>query len=180
MILQSKDLEEKAVLDAAQKMCAAIRTAPKTKGEDFIRCCVVTGKEKEALAEEMERLSEQLGYGFFMRDADNVRASGAVVLAGISYQTRGLGGGCALCNRKDCAENAAEHGVCVYDPIDLGIALGSAAAAAADCRVDSRIMFSVGRAALSLNLLGTEVKLCMGIPLSCSGKSPYFDRRPKK
>ena len=54
------------------------------------------------------------------------------------------------------------------------------AAAAADARVDSRVMFSVGRAARSLGLLGASVTLVLGIPLSVSGKSPFFDRKPKK
>ena len=63
---------------------------------------------------------------------------------------------------------------------DVGIAIGSAAAAAADARVDNRVMFSVGRAARSLGLLGASVTLVLGIPLSVSGKSPFFDRKPKK
>ena len=58
--------------------------------------------------------------------------------------------------------------------------LGSAAAAAADARVDSRVMFSVGRAAKSLGLLGEKASLVLGLPLSISGKSPFFDRKPKK
>ena len=47
-------------------------------------------------------------------------------------------------------------------------------------RVDNRVMFSVGRAARSLGLLGASVTLVLGIPLSVSGKSPFFDRKPKK
>ena len=62
----------------------------------------------------------------------------------------------------------------------IGIAIGSAAAAAADARVDSRVMFSVGRAAKSLGLLGEKASLVLGLPLSISGKSPFFDRKPKK
>ena len=54
------------------------------------------------------------------------------------------------------------------------------AAAAADARVDNRVMFSVGRAARSLGLLGASATLVLGIPLSVSGKSPFFDRKPKK
>lgn len=64
--------------------------------------------------------------------------------------------------------------------IDIGIAIGSAAAAAADARVDSRVMFSVGRAAKSLGLLGEKASLVLALPLSISGKSPFFDRKPKK
>ena len=63
---------------------------------------------------------------------------------------------------------------------DVGIALGSAAAMAADCRVDSRILFSAGRAALSKGLLGENVRQAYGLPIAISGKSPFFDRKPKK
>ena len=60
--------------------------------------------------------------------------------------------------------------------MDAGIAVGSAAAIAADSRVDSRVMFSVGRAAMALKLLG-DATLVLGIPVSVSGKSPFFDRK---
>ena len=38
-------------------MCAAARTAPKTKGMDGLVTCVVTGEEKEQLADELRRLA---------------------------------------------------------------------------------------------------------------------------
>ena len=60
---------------------------------------------------------------------------------------------------------------------DLGIAIGSAVSVAADGRIDNRVMFSVGKAAMSLGMLGREMALVFGIPLSASGKSPYFDRK---
>lgn len=82
-----------------------------------------------------------------------------------------MGEGCSLCHFKGCEGCAEAGGVCVYNPIDLGIA------AAADARVDSRVMFSVGRAALELGLLGGGVTMALGIPLSISGKSPFFDRK---
>jgi uncharacterized ferredoxin-like protein len=59
--------------------------------------------------------------------------------------------------------------------MDLGIALGSAVALVSDNRVDNRIMFTIGKAAAALGFLG-EYNLIMGIPLSVSGKSPFFDR----
>jgi len=37
-------------------------------------------------------------------------------------------------------------------------------------------MFTIGKAAASLGLMG-EHELVMGIPLSVSGKSPFFDRK---
>ena len=61
----------------------------------------------------------------------------------------------------------------------MGIALGSAAATAADLRMDSRILFSAGRAAKEMGLLGENVGQVFGLPLSVSGKSPFFDRKRK-
>jgi uncharacterized ferredoxin-like protein len=39
------------------------------------------------------------------------------------------------------------------------------------------VMFSAGKAAVSLGLLGAEVRVAYGIPLSVSGKNPFFDRK---
>ena len=86
MKIESESLEQQAVMAAAASVCAAARTAPKTKGVDFIHTCVLTGGEKDALADEMERLAPVLGYPFFIRDAGNVRSSHAVVLIGTTYQ----------------------------------------------------------------------------------------------
>ena len=61
--------------------------------------------------------------------------------------------------------------------VDLGIAIGSAVSVAADLRVDNRVMYSVGKAALNIGILGEDVKIAYGIPLSISGKNPFFDRR---
>lgn len=177
MRYDSKELEERAVMDTAARMCAAARTAPKTRGIDFIRTCVLTGEEKEALAAEMDRLAPVLDYPFFTRDAGNIRASQAVVLIGTTYQQRGLNEGCRYCNHTNCEECAQQNGVCAYDNMDLGIAVGSAASVAADCRIDNRVMFSAGRAALSLGTMGGDVKVILAIPLSAGGKSPYFDRK---
>ena len=181
MLITAKEAERDALLSVAKRMCAAARTAPKTKGEDCIETAILTGDELETLAAEMERLSTELSYGFFLRDAANIRQSGAVVLLGVRNRPRGLGGGCGYCNFQNCADCTSNGGLCAYGPIDLGIAVGAAASIAADARVDSRVMFSAGRAALSLGLLGEEVCELLAIPLSVSGKSPYFDRtRPQK
>ena len=88
MRYDSKKLEEKAVLDTAARMCAAARTSPKTRGIDFIRTCVLTGEEKEALAQEMDRLAPVLDYPFFTRDAGNIRASQALSLIHIFFFSR--------------------------------------------------------------------------------------------
>ena len=180
MMFSSNDMEMRAAMSAAERVCAAARTAPKACGIDHLVTLVLTDADKDAVAAKMEQLSEEMGAGFLMRDAGNVRAAQVLVLFGMKENVRGLGEICGYCHYKDCAACRNANGVCVYDPMDLGIALGSAAAAAADCRVDSRILFSAGRAAMEMGVMGEGVSMACGLPLSISGKSPFFDRKPKK
>ncbi|MEG2083264.1 MAG: ferredoxin domain-containing protein, partial [Oscillospiraceae bacterium] len=48
---------------------------------------------------------------------------------------------------------------------------------ASSAHVDNRIMFSAGRAALEMGLFEKKIKIIMAIPLSVTGKSPFFDRK---
>jgi len=175
MFIDSKQAEEQAVLNLAYAVCAAVRTAPKACGIDHMDTAVITGEDKKKVSDEMRRLGETIPAPFFIRDAGNVDKSGAVVLVGIKRETRRLNERCGLCGFANCAACAAAGAACVFTGIDLGIALGSAVAMVADNRVDNRIMFTIGKAAASLGLMGDH-KLIMGIPLSVSGKSPFFDR----
>ena len=66
-----------------------------------------------------------------------------------------------------------------FNCVVLGSALGAGAAAAADCRVDTRVMYSAGMGAQRLRLLDTpegECRQYFAIPVSASSKSPFFDR----
>ena len=175
MIIDSKTSEKNAALDAAFAVCAAARTAPKACGIDVLDTLILTDEDKLRVADEMRRLSENGGGAFFARDAGNVDASQVVVLVGAKPSVRRLGSICGLCGFKNCIECENAGAQCIYPALDLGIALGSAVASVTDMRIDSRIMFTIGKAAASLGLLG-EYSLIMGIPLSISGKSPFFDR----
>ena len=135
MIYSSKDMESRAVLDTVAKVCAAARTAPKTRGMDGLVTCVLTGDEKTQLAAHMRKLADELKYAFFSRDADNLDAADAVVLFGMEEVRRGLDAGCQYCHFKSCADCAKQDGLCAWDAVDVGIAIGSAVSAAADaCR----------------------------------------------
>ena len=122
MIYSSKDMESRAVLDTAAKICAAARTAPKTRGMDGLVTCVLTGEDKSQLAAQMRKLADELDYAFFNRDADNVDASDAVVLFGMEEVRRGLDAGCQYCHFKSCADCAEQDGLCAWDAVDVGIA----------------------------------------------------------
>ncbi len=177
MFMNAKKAEDTAVLNLAYSVCAAVRTAPKACGIDHLETAILTGEDKDKLAAEMRRLGESFGESgkSFCRDAGNVDASGAIVLVGAKYETRGLSERCKLCGFETCAASAKAGAACVFTAMDLGIALGSAVSLIADNRVDNRIMFTIGQAAASLGLLG-EYKMIMGIPLSAAGKSVFYDR----
>ena len=125
MIYSSEDMQTRAVLDTAARMCAAARTAPKTRGMDGLVTCVVTGEDKDRLAAHMRELAGRLDYAFFARDADNVDYADAVVLFGMEEQRRGLNGGCQYCHFADCADCAEKNGLCAWDAMDVGIAIGA-------------------------------------------------------
>lgn len=177
MIIKSKQAEETAILNLAYSVCTAVRTAPKACGIDHIDTAILTGEDKNKVIAEMRKLGESLGNSgkFFIRDAGNVDASSAVVLVGAKYTTRGLNEKCKLCGFENCTACEKAGAACVFTPMDLGIALGSAVSLVADNRVDNRIMFTIGQAAARLGLLG-EYKMIMGIPLFAGGKNVFFDR----
>jgi len=123
----------------------------------------------------MLRVGEEQGIAFFVRDSKNLRAVPAALIVGFRNKPRGVPG-CGNCGHADCAANTKAGGVCALGITDLGIALGSAAALAADRRVDTRVMFTIGKAAIGLGLL-PGVHSAFGLPLSVTSKSPFFDRQ---
>ena len=185
-ILDSKSIESEGLLDAARLMLLSARTAPKSGGIDDVLTLVVLGKEKDALAEEMDKIGEERKISGFKRDAENLRNSEATVLIGVRGD-RSFSLNCGACGYETCGEfDQAEkkEGLdfmgpnCIFKSLDLGIALGSAAKTASILNVDSRIMYRIGTAAKRLKFM-TEASVIMGIPISAKGKSIYFDRAPK-
>jgi len=180
MLYHGKEMEQKAAMEAAALMCAAARTAPKARGVDNILTMAVTGEELCLLADKMEEIANRdpAANGFFARDAGNVRASQAVVLIGAKRSFCGLSH-CSLCGFANCAACKAAGANCAFTTLNMGIALGSAAATAADLRMDNRIMFTIGKAAGEMGYVEDKDVIWHGIPLSVSGKSVFFDRKPK-
>ena len=177
MIYEKQQAEEMALLNVMSAMCAAARTAPKTKGQDFIHTLILTGEDKQKVVDTMREMGSRL-FGensWFHRDAANLEAAGGLVLIGVENSRRGLPH-CGICGFADCAESQKVNGTCAFGTLDLGIALGSAVSVAADLRADTRIMFSVGKAAMELGLVKEGI-LWQGIPVSISGKSIFFDRK---
>lgn len=175
MILNERGCRHEQVVQIAQLMMTAARTAPKAKGVDIIEVALVTESNLRILSETMKQMYEDNGFKFFLRDADNILEAECVVLIGTREHPQGLN--CGYCGYAACGER--EDGVpCAINSVDLGIALGSACSVAADHRVDTRIMFSAGLAARQLDWLDGCTQV-YAIPVSASSKNPFFDRKPK-
>jgi uncharacterized ferredoxin-like protein len=126
----------------------------------------------------MLEYSEKSGLKFVLRDAANILHAEAVVLIGTKQQIHSLN--CGYCGFETCAEKKEYPLVpCSLNSVDVGIAIGSACSVASDHRVDSRVMFSVGRVAQELDLMPGCSNI-YGIPISCSSKNPFFDRISSK
>ncbi|MDR3132936.1 MAG: DUF2148 domain-containing protein [Prevotellaceae bacterium] len=176
MLVTEQESRRAAIVAAAQQMLAAARTAPKGKGRDTLALAAAYDGTLAAIADKMEEMGKDLDIPFFFRDAKNIRQSQAVVLIGTAVEPLGLKH-CGFCGMGNCENKNTQSGVpCAINTVDLGIAIGSAVAVAARFCVDTRIMFSAGKAAVELGLLGNGVKIAFAIPVSCSSKNPYFDR----
>jgi uncharacterized ferredoxin-like protein len=177
MRMEMDQYYEEKLIDAAKEMALAARTAPKGRGRDQLHFLILTGDEKVALADRMEEIGTNDDIAFFVRDAGNVRSAPVILLIGTEASPLGVRH-CGFCGWKDCEENR-ERGTnpCAFSVGDLGIAMGSAVSYAARRHIDNRIMFTAGRAAMDMGLFPEVVKLANGVPLSATGKNPFFDRK---
>lgn len=144
MIQNERASRHEHVLDVARQMMTAARTAPKGKGVDIIEIAMVTGDDLKVLSDKMVAMVEEHGMKFFLRDAANILQAECVIIIGTREQAQGLN--CGHCGYPTCA-GRPEGVPCAVNSVDVGIAIGSACATAADLRVDTRVMFSAGLAA---------------------------------
>lgn len=166
----------------AELMAVAARTAPKSGGLDDIEIKILEGSDVIRLGDEMAAFGERNGLKGFDRDGGNVKASGAVVLIGVK-NAKPLGLNCGACGHSECkglADAPKSSGQfmgphCAFKLLDLGIALGSAVKTASIMNADNRIMYRIGAVAYDMKLM--ESAVIMGIPLSSTGKSIFFDRK---
>ena len=162
-------------------MALSARTAPKAKGDDYLETKILRGKDIQKLAQNMIEFGEKSGKDNFDRDGENVRRSDAVLLLSL-VAPKPLGLDCGACGFPRCTEmnNAGTEGTEFYGPLcswrqlDLGIALGSAVKTASIFNADNRIMYRIGVVARQLNLINGDI--IIGVPISATGKSIYFDR----
>jgi uncharacterized ferredoxin-like protein len=172
---------DKIMETVAGFMALSARTAPKAMGQDYLEIKVLTGEEVGALADAMIQYGEESGRPNYDRDGNNVRRSEAVLLISLR-DSRNLGANCGACGFSSCmeAEKSRIEGpeflgpLCAWRLLDLGIALGSAVKTASLFNADNRVMYRIGVAARRIKLI--EGEIVIGVPLSASGKSIYFDR----
>jgi len=182
---RSEQTERDAVRMAALLMAASARTAPKARGVDAIKTLILDGNDLEELASTMEHREELKPYLGFAKDAKSVRNSGCVLLIGVVGNPKKIEQplDCGACGYESCQRLAevrkqakgSSGPTCIFQALDLGIALSSAVKLASELNIDNRIMHTIGDAAKELQLLDSD--LIIGIPLSVTGKSPYFDRQ---
>lgn len=165
---------------AAELAALSARTAPKSKGEDFIKLKIVEGEEMHHLAQAMVEYGKKTGRSNFDRDGDNVRNSSAMLLIGIKDATN-CGLNCGACGFDTCKDRVSKEmeefkgPQCAWRLQDLGIAVGSAVKTLSMLNVDNRIMYRVGVVARKIGLCDYDVVI--GIPLSATGKNIFFDRK---
>lgn len=176
-VIKEKTVTDQMLRETAARMTVAARTAPKARGIDTFEIIIAEGDSIIKLAERMGRIAEEDDIPFFKRDAENIKNSPAVFIIGTLIKSIGLKR-CGMCGFSGCDEKNNHPLVpCVFNTGDLGIALGSAAAVCMDNRVDNRIMYTIGQAAMELGLFETKVRIAYGIPLSSESKNPFFDRK---
>lgn len=173
--MKDKQIIEKAVLSAAELMYAAAITAPKGKGADLISVKIISGAELDTIAELMEEAGTKYQKQSFVRDAGNLRGAQALVLIGSKVKPLNLAP-CGFCGYESCAELVKNKGICTFNTVDLGIALGSAVSVAAMHHIDNRVMYTIPFVLKENGLLDENFELCFAVPLSVSNKSIFFDR----
>jgi len=187
--LKSKEVEKNAVTMAAALMAATARTAPKARGVDATASLILDGEDLEKLATAMDsKATKKPDYlsSTLKRDANNVRKSESVLLLGVTGHPKKIEQplDCGACGYASCEHLAKARKklkvkdfngpICAFQSMDLGIALGSSVKLASELCIDNRMMYTIGVAAKELGLLDSD--MIIGIPLSVTGKSPYFDR----
>lgn len=169
-------IEEASLKDVAEFMSLAARTAPKTRGRDNLEILIVDGEdEKKSLIKKMKEIASRDNRPSCERDATNIENTRYIVIIGSKVEPLGLN--CGFCGYNTCEELLKTKAVCAYNSMDLGIALGSAASVAARFHVDNRLMYSIGKSAIETGLFKSKIKQAIGIPLSSTGKNPFFDRK---
>ena len=175
-LIYEDEIRGKTLKNIARDMMVAARTAPKGRGIDQVYVALAERDDIEKIAERMFEIDKEYSYSAFTRDANNMLNADAMIILGCEIKSVGLKK-CGMCGFKNCAEkDKYPNHPCVFNTIDLGIALGSAVSVAMDNRVDNRIFYTAGQAVLDMKLMDEKVKVIYTVPLSSASKNIFFDR----
>ncbi len=175
MIKFNDEIELEGILNTAKLMAVSARTAPKSKGMDNIVIALVTGEDIEKIRKKMKEIGKRENIPFFIRDSVCLESCKAILLIGVKKNPLGLSY-CSYCGFKNCGEMKKNGANCFFNIVDLGIAVSSAINTASLIHADTRVMFSIGKTAKDMKIMPDDVEQILGIPLSATGKNPYFDR----
>jgi uncharacterized ferredoxin-like protein len=156
MRIKWNDYYKNKLIEVAKEMALVARTAPKGRGRDQLHIVILTDGDKDALSQQMNRIGEEEDIDFFVRDARNLHSAPVILLVGTECSPLEIPH-CGFCGLDDCQQNR-ESGT-------------------ARRHIDNRIMFTAGKAALELGCFPEPVQVAYGIPLSATGKNPFFDRK---
>lgn len=191
--MQDKD----AVREAAKIISISIRTAPKSAGIDDIEYKILSDSEKTKVVRETKRISGILEKNKpdnvrraieldWHSDADAIDKSDCLILIAVKGR-KALGFNCSGCGFDNCREFSRAKSpktifmagpFCIFQLLNLGISLSSAAKAASGLNIDNRIMYRAGLAGYRAGFLKGYNPIA-GLPLSATGKNIYFDRKEK-
>lgn len=175
-MIKEEKVNSQIVFDVAKKMLVASRTAPKSRGADNLFLAIIKGAEIRKLSAKMKQIGKKHNMSFFVRDSENILDCPCIILIGTKISALGLKK-CGFCGFKDCPDKNKHPDVpCAFNTGDLGIAMGSAVSIAADNRIDNRIMFTAGYAAIDMGLLPKNIKIAYAVALCAKSKNPFFDR----
>lgn len=169
-----KDFRLDITYQAALTMLSRAKTAPKAGGKDNLVYLLLEKDDIKRISAEISRLGYEEDVPYFIRDSKNIEGLDYILVIGAKNRERNVPQ-CGFCGYRNCAEKAQTRARCAYDLIDLGIAIGSALSAAQLHGVDTRVFFTIGKAAMSLGLL-EDSEVAFGLPLSITEKNIFFDR----
>ncbi len=177
-MLNEKDFNKEYVLTVAKSMAVAARTAPKARGIDNLVIGICNKEEIKRISEQLVKdYNETNGKeSFLLRDSQNILECDCMLL--VATKTVVLGLDCGYCGFKTCEDKIKTNKLvpCFFNSEDMGLAIGSAVSVAADKRVDSRVMFSAGSAAMRLGMV-EGCNQCLAVSLCAKSKNPFFDRK---
>ncbi len=168
-------------------MAASAITAPKAGGKDCLEIVALTEPDDlQQIADEMRKYAHNSSKeNYWHRDAANAENAQGLLLIGLAGPVT-AGYDCGGCGYKTCHDFEQKRELkdfemgytgphCIMRMMDIGVALSSAAKAASLLNIDNRVQQRVGAAARALGYINCEV--AMGIPISISGKSIFYDRK---